>query len=173
MNIDQLRSIIRDIPDFPKPGIVFKDITPVLKNPAAFRFAIQRLAKHFRPLQPTAIVSMEARGFLFGAALAYELGCGFVPVRKKGKLPYKTLSKAYALEYGTDILEIHADALDAKDAVVIVDDVLATGGTARAVVDLVGQCGARTVGLGFLMELSFLHPRDRLQGLEICSLITY
>jgi len=173
MNVEHLRSIIRDIPDFPKPGIVFKDITPVLKNPAAFRFVIERLAKHFRPLKPTAIVSMEARGFLFGMALAYELGCGFVPVRKKGKLPYKTRSLAYTLEYGTDVLEVHADALDQKDVVVVVDDVLATGGTARAVVDLVTQCGARTAGLGFLMELSFLHPRDKLQGMEILSLITY
>lgn len=173
MNIAQLRSIIRDIPDFPKPGIIFKDITPVLKHPAAFRFIIRRLAKHFRPLQPTVIVSMEARGFLLGAALAYELGCGFVPVRKKGKLPYKTRAIAYALEYGTDTLEMHADALDANDVVVIIDDVLATGGTARAVADLVSQCGARTAGLGFLMELSFLHPREKLQGMEICSLITY
>jgi len=173
MTSDRLRSIIRDIPDFPKPGIVFKDITPVLKHPAAFRFVIQRLADHFRPLAPAAIVSMEARGFLFGAALAYELGCGFVPVRKKGKLPHKTLSCAYTLEYGVDTLEIHADALKPRDTAIIIDDVLATGGTARAVADLIARCGARTIGLGFLMELSFLHPRDKLQGMEICSLITY
>jgi adenine phosphoribosyltransferase len=173
MTIEQLRSIIRDIPDFPKPGIVFKDITPVLRSPAAFRFVILRLADYFRPLKPTAIVSMEARGFLFGIALAYELHCGFVPVRKKGKLPHKTLSQAYTLEYGTDVLEIHADGLDREDTVVIIDDVLATGGTARAVVDLIAQCGARTAGLGFLMELSFLDPRDKLKGLDICSLITY
>jgi adenine phosphoribosyltransferase len=173
MTTEHLRSTIRDIPDFPKPGVVFKDITPVLKNPDAFCFVIRRLAEHVRPLKPTAIVSMEARGFIFGAALAHELGCGFVPVRKKGKLPHRTLSLSYALEYGTDTLEIHADALDATDTVVIVDDVLATGGTARAVADLVSRCGARIAGLGFLMELSFLHPRDKLKGLEICSLITY
>jgi adenine phosphoribosyltransferase len=173
MTVDQLRTLVRDIPDFPKPGIVFKDITPVLKSPEAFRLTIRLLAETFRARAPTAIVSMEARGFLFGAALAYELGCAFVPVRKPGKLPHKTLAMSYALEYGVDTLEVHADALGAGDCAVIVDDVLATGGTALAVADLIGRLGARVIGCGFLMELSFLHPREKLRGMDIYSILTY
>lgn len=173
MDTNELKKIVRDIPDFPKPGIIFKDITPILKNPSAMQFVIKNLVEFCKLKNVNKILSMESRGFIFGSIVAYELKCGFVPVRKKGKLPYKTISVEYALEYGTDILEIHEDAISKNDNVVIIDDVLATGGTAEAVINLIKKCGGNVVGLGFLIELSFLNPREKLKGQEIFSLITY
>lgn len=171
--MQDLSKIIRDIPDFPKPGILFKDITPLLKDGRTYREAIDGLAERLRPMRPEAIVSMEARGFLFGAVLAYAMGVGFVPVRKKGKLPSKTHSVDYFLEYGKDTLEIHADALTPKERCVVVDDVLATGGTAQAVSTLVQKAGGELVGYGFLIELGFLKGREKLGSSPIVSLITY
>jgi len=168
-----LKKYIRNIPDFPKKGIIFRDITPLLKNPEAFRFAILELSEYFKTKKIDKIVSIEARGFIIGSCLAYELGCGFVPVRKKGKLPYKTISIKYDLEYGKDVLEIHEDAIKEKDKVVIIDDVLATGGTASAVAKLIEKCGGEVVGLGFLIELTYLNPREKLKGYDIFSLIQY
>lgn len=169
-----LSEAIRDIPDFPKKGVMFKDITPLLKDGRRYKEAIDGLATYMTPFRPEAVVSMEARGFLFGSALAYAMGIGFVPVRKKGKLPSKTHSAEYTLEYGTDILEIHHDALTPGERCVIVDDVLATGGTAAAVADLVSKAGGLLTGYGFLIELSFLKGRDKIVGkAPIASLITY
>ncbi len=172
--MQELSSVIRDIPDFPKKGIMFKDITPLLKDPRKYRQAIDGLAASLKPYQPEAIVSMEARGFLFGAALAYALGIGFVPVRKKGKLPSKTYGVEYALEYGKDTLEIHVDALTPGEKCVVVDDVLATGGTAAAVAELVSKAGGKVTAFGFLIELSFLDGRKKISSqAPISSLITY
>lgn len=168
-----LKKTIRDIPDFPKKGIIFKDITTLLKNPKALKFAVDALAKEIRKSKPKYIVGIESRGFIFGTAVAYKLGLGFIPVRKKGKLPYKSLSVSYDLEYGQDTLEIHADALKKGDKVVIVDDLLATGGTVGAVAKLVGGSGAKIVGVAFVIELAFLNGRDKLKGLPVCSLIQY
>ncbi len=151
--------LIRDIPDFPKPGILFKDITPVLADATAFADAIAAMAEPWRDVSVDAVVGVEARGFILGAALARELGVGFVPVRKPGKLPAHTLSLDYGLEYGRDRLEIHTDAMPAGTRVVVVDDVLATGGTLRAAVHLVEQQGAHVAGTGVLVELGFLHAR--------------
>lgn len=164
---------IRDVPDFPKPGIVFKDITPLLANAQAFQSAIDRLAAVAVTLRAEAIAGPEARGFLVGAPLALELGVPFVPIRKPGKLPWKTFGIEYALEYGTDRLEIHQDALAPGMRVLLVDDVLATGGTIKACRDLVAQIGANPVGLAFLMELSFLKGREKLGGAPIESVIIY
>lgn len=171
--IEELKNFIRDIPDFPKKGIIFRDITPLLKNPEAFKFAVDSMLEQFKSLKVDKIVSMEARGFIFGSVLSYNLDCGFVPVRKKGKLPYETVSIEYELEYGKDTLEIHKDAINVGDNVVIVDDVLATGGTARAVSKLVEKCGGKVVGLSFLIELTYLNPRKNLVGYNIFSLIRY
>jgi adenine phosphoribosyltransferase len=168
-----LKKYIRNIPDFPKKGIIFRDITPLLKSPKVFRFAILKLSEYFKIKKINKIVSIEARGFIIGSCLAYELGCGFVPVRKKGKLPYKTISIEYDLEYGKDILEIHEDAIKEKEKVAIIDDVLATGGTASAVTKLIEKCGGEVVGLGFLIELTYLNPRQKLKGYDIFSLIQY
>lgn len=164
---------IRDIPDFPKQGIVFKDITPLLANPAALRNTLRALADAWRGKKIAKVASMESRGFIFGAAVAAELGAGFIPIRKKGKLPYKTISQEYQLEYGTDTLEVHADAVSSGEKVLIVDDVLATGGTARAVCSLVEKIGGKVEGLGFLIELTFLKPREKLEGYRVESLIKY
>ncbi len=153
--------LIRDVPDFPRPGIVFKDITPVLADAAAFAGAIDASAGAWRAAPPDAVAGIEARGFILGAALARELGCGFVPVRKPGKLPGTTLFEEYALEYGRDRLELHADALPAGARVLVVDDVLATGGTLRAAVALLRRQGARVCGAQVLVELSMLRGRDR------------
>ncbi len=171
--IEELKSFIRDIPDFPKKGIIFRDITPLLKNSKAFKFAVESMLEHFKSLKVDKIVSMEARGFIFGSVLSYKLNCGFVPVRKKGKLPYETVSIEYELEYGKDILEIHKDAINVRDNIMIVDDVLATGGTAKAVAKLVEKCGGKIVGLSFLIELTYLNPRENLVGYDIFSLIRY
>ena len=168
-----LRDRIRDVPDFPKPGIVFKDIMPLVGDPEYFRSAVDRLVELARPLQPDVILGAEARGFIFGGALAYELGCGFVTARKPGKLPWNVIEATYDLEYGTDSLQVHADAIPEGARVIVHDDVLATGGTAKAKVDLVEQVGAQVVGLLFVIELAFLNGRDRLAGYEVESLIQY
>ncbi|HZO58316.1 MAG TPA: adenine phosphoribosyltransferase [Solirubrobacterales bacterium] len=168
-----LRRHIRDIPDFPKPGIVFKDITPLLVEPTAFHAAVERLAAYARPLDVELIVAAEARGFIFGGALAHELGVGFVPARKPGKLPHETISVEYGLEYGVDALELHADAVRGGTRVLIHDDVLATGGTAKAKVDLVEQLGGRVAGCAFVVELEFLNGRELLAGYDVHSLVGY
>lgn len=169
----RLEDYIRDVPDFPKPGILFKDITPLLGAPDAFRVAVERLAAPWREEGIDKVAGIESRGFIFGAAVAQLLGCGFVPVRKPGKLPYKSQRHEYALEYGTDALEIHEDAFAANERVVIVDDVLATGGTAAAAGSLVHNLGADLVGYAMAIELSFLRGREKLNGMRLHSMITY
>ncbi|MFZ5426205.1 MAG: adenine phosphoribosyltransferase [Thermodesulfobacteriota bacterium] len=166
-----LRALIRDIPDFPKPGIVFLDITPLLGDGTAFRHAIDTLASRFEGCGATKIVCAEARGFIFGAALAYKLGIGFVPVRKPGKLPYKTTSVTYDLEYGTDTLCMHEDALLRGEKVLVIDDVLATGGTLKGMLQLMDSFGAEVVGIGVLIELCFLNGRGQLNGMPFDSII--
>jgi adenine phosphoribosyltransferase len=168
-----LRDRVRDVPDFPQPGIVFKDIMPLVADPEYFRAAIDGLVALARPLRPDVILGAEARGFIFGGALAYELGCGFVTARKPGKLPRETVEATYELEYGTDSLHVHADAIPAGARVIVHDDLLATGGTAKAKVDLVEQVGAEVVGLLFVIELGFLNGREKLTGYEVASLIQY
>jgi adenine phosphoribosyltransferase len=168
-----LQAAIRDIPDFPKPGIVFKDITPVLANPALFRTAIAQFCEQCAGKGISKIVGIDARGFLFGAAVAYELGVGFVPIRKKGKLPYETLSVAYALEYGEAEVEVHTDAIGAGERVALVDDLLATGGTSKAAIELVGRLGGEVVQAQFLIELEFLGGRSLLSPTPVLSLVTY
>ena len=168
-----LKKCIRDIPDFPKQGIIFKDITTLLKDKDAFKKSVNLLAKQFRNEKIDAIVGVEARGFIFGAALAYKLNTGFIPVRKKGKLPHKVRSVEYQLEYGTDILEMHEDALTPKMRVLIVDDLLATGGTIKAVAELVKQQKAIIAGIAFLVELKFLKGKEKLKDLPIYSVIKY
>jgi adenine phosphoribosyltransferase len=168
-----LRDHIRDVPDFPKPGIVFKDITPLLLDPEAFDQAVRRLAAHAAPLGVDLIVAAEARGFIFGGALARELGVGFVPARKAGKLPHETVSVQYGLEYGLDELHLHADALSGGTRVLIHDDVLATGGTAKAKIDLVEQLGGIVAGCAFVVELAFLAGRETLAGHDVHALVRY
>ena len=169
-----LEELVRDVPDFPKPGIIFKDITPVLSSPEGLRAAVAAMSAPWRDEKITQIVCMESRGFIFGTPMAHELGVGMVPVRKPGKLPCKTRSAEYALEYGTDTLEIHEDALGAEDRVLIVDDLLATGGTAAATVDLVKGLGAEVVGVSFLIELTFLDGRSKLGAApRITSVLQY
>lgn len=168
-----LRTLIRDVPGFPKPGIVFKDIMPLLADAEALRQTVQELAAFARPLQPDVILGAEARGFIFGSALAYELGIGFAAARKPGKLPYKTIRATYALEYGTDALELHEDAIAPGTRVLIHDDLLATGGTAKAKVDLVEQLGGIPVGAAFVIELAFLSGRDALAPLPVHSLMQF
>jgi adenine phosphoribosyltransferase len=171
--LDELKSIIRDIPDFPKKGIIFKDITTLLAKGALFQSAIDMIAEQYRGKDITKVVAIESRGFIFGAPVAYKLGAGLVPIRKKGKLPYKTISAAYSLEYGTDTLEMHEDALKPGERVLIIDDLLATGGTMGAVVELVKKGGGKIAGLSFLIELSFLNGRSKLKDFEVSSLIKY
>ncbi len=166
-------SLIRDIPDFPKSGILFKDITPVLGNSDAFREVIAELAEHAASFRPDLIAGIESRGFLLGAPVALALGIGFVPIRKAGKLPSQTEREEYALEYGTAIVEIHRDAVQRGQRVLIVDDLLATGGTAAASVRLVEKLGGTVAGLSFLIELGFLPGRQVLSGYEVHSLLTY
>jgi adenine phosphoribosyltransferase len=168
-----LSAKIRDIPDFPKRGIVFKDIMPLLADPEALHETVERLAEFAEPRKPDLILGAEARGFILGAALAYRLNCGFVAARKPGKLPWRTVSVKYALEYGFDALELHADAIKPRTRVIVHDDLLATGGTARAKVDLVEQMGGEVVGLAFVIELEFLNGRERLEGYDVFSLIQY
>lgn len=162
---------LRNVPDFPKPGILFKDITTVLKNKKLFAETVEQLAKRYEGKKIDKIVSVESRGFIFGAALAYELGAGFVPVRKPNKLPAEKLREEYALEYGTDALEIHIDAIKKGEKVLIHDDVLATGGTAAATARLIERLGGKVVGACFLIELAFLNGREKLQNLDVLSLI--
>jgi len=168
-----LRGLIRDIPDFPTAGIVFKDITPLLLDHTAVRFAVRELADWARPRDVDYVVAAEARGFILGAALALELDAGFVPARKPGKLPADTISAEYILEYGVDALEMHADALADGARVLIHDDLLATGGTARALAELVEGLGGNVVGFAFLVELRFLEGRRRLEGRDVCALLGY
>ena len=168
-----LASFIRDIPDFPKPGIVFKDITPLLLDAGALDAAVSGLADWARPLSVDFVVAAEARGFILGAAVARELGVGFVPARKPGKLPGETVSAEYILEYGVDALEMHADALRGGARVLLHDDLLATGGTAQALVDLVQGRGAVVAGFGFLVELAFLGGRSKLAPYDVHTLIAY
>jgi len=166
-----LESYIRDVPDFPKEGIVFKDITPLLASPEGFQKAIDSIALEFEDDDVTKIMGAEARGFIFGGAVAYRLNAGFVPARKPGKLPYRTAKAEYALEYGNDVLEMHEDAIVPGDRVLIVDDVLATGGTAAAKARLVKQCQGEVVGYAFLIELDFLGGREKLGEEKIISLV--
>ena len=173
MSSPDLRAHIRDIPDFPKPGIVFKDITPLLLDPAALDAAVSGLAEWARPRGIDLVLAAEARGFILGAALARELGVGFVPARKPGKLPHDTVSAEYILEYGVDALEMHADALADGARVLLHDDLLATGGTARALAQLAEGAGARIAGCAFLVELAFLGGREPLAGYDVHSLVTY
>jgi len=168
-----LKDFIRDIPDFPRPGVVFKDLTPLLADAAALAYVVSALAQHFDGAGVTKVVGVEARGFIVAAPVAVKLGAGFVPVRKAGKLPWRTDGATYELEYGTDTIEIHADAVGPDDRVLVIDDVMATGGTSAATMTLMSGRGAEVVGLGFIIELGFLDGRRRLGGHEVISLITY
>jgi len=168
-----LRTHIRDIPDFPKPGVVFKDITPLMADAGALDAAVAQLADLARHLDPEVVIGAEARGFLLGPALARELGAGFVLARKPGKLPHETVSAEYELEYGTDSLELHTDAVAAGARVLVHDDLLATGGTAKALCELVEAVGGEVVACGFLVELGFLNGRERLAGYDVEALIAY
>jgi len=170
---EALKAAIRDVPDFPKPGIVFKDITTLLKDRRAFRQALDMFVVLCDDLPADKVIGIESRGFIFGSAVADRLGLGFVPARKVGKLPAKTVRTTYALEYGTDAVEMHADAVEKGERVLIVDDVIATGGTARAVGELVESVGATVAGFAFLLELSFLNGREKLGGRGVRSLIVY
>ncbi len=170
---EMLKEFIRDVPDFPKKGIIFKDITPLLNNKAAFRSACDQLAENFKGMKVDHVAGIESRGFIFSPLIAYQLGTGFIPIRKKGKLPAAKESISYGLEYGVDSLEIHLDALKKGAQVIIVDDLLATGGTAEAVIRLVEKLGGQVIGLAFLIELTFLKGRERLKDYRIHSLIQY
>jgi adenine phosphoribosyltransferase len=173
VGIEDLKAKIRDVPDFPEPGIVFKDIMPLLADPAALRDVTDLLAEWAQPRKPDLILGAEARGFILGAAVAYKLGCGFVAARRPGKLPWKTVSATYALEYGENTLELHADAISDGARVLVHDDVLATGGTARAICDLATQLGGEIVGVEFVIELAFLEGKQHLEDYDVHSLITY
>ncbi|MCA1594126.1 MAG: adenine phosphoribosyltransferase [Acidobacteria bacterium] len=171
--MDQLKSLIREVPDFPKPGINFYDITTLLKHPEGFRRTIDALVEQFKDAGVDTIIGIEARGFIFAPAMAYQLGAGFVPARKPGKLPSECATVSYDLEYGQDSLQMHRDAVGSGHRVIIADDLLATGGTAKAVVNLVEQLGGEVVGLAFVVELEFLPGRRRLEGYDVRSLIKY
>jgi len=170
---DAFKQIIRDIPDFPTAGVLFRDITPVLQDPNAFRDAVSEMIQRIRPMKPDVIVGIESRGFILGAPIALELGVGFVPVRKQGKLPAETCRAEYALEYGTSCIEIHKDAITPGSRVVIVDDLLATGGTARASAQLVEELGGQVGGFSFFIELDFLKGRSQLQGYTVDAVVKY
>ena len=172
-SLDILKSKIREVPDFPKPGINFYDITTLLKDKAGLKTTIDLLCRHYDMHQPDLVLGIEARGFIFAPALAYALGAGFIPVRKPKKLPAVCERIEYALEYGTDILEVHKDAIENGQKVLIIDDVLATGGTAAAVTKLVEKLGGKVVGLGFVLELEFLKGRAKLNGYDVFSLLQY
>lgn len=171
--MDSLKQKIRDIADFPEPGIVFKDITPLVQDPASLRDCIKALSDPFRASDITAVAGMEARGFIFGSLVAWELGLGFIPLRKPGKLPYDVQSVDYSLEYGNASLEAHIDAIKPGDKILLIDDVLATGGTAKASCELVEKLGGEVIACAFVMELDFLHGRQQLQGYPLHSLINY
>lgn len=168
-----LRALIREVPDFPKPGVSFKDVTTLLTNGEALRYAVKQMADHFKSAKPDRIVGVESRGFVLGAPLAYELGIGFVLVRKAGKLPAEKISVTYELEYGQDRLEMHVDAIEPGQKVLIVDDLLATGGTMQATADLVRRLRGEIIGYCFLIELAYLNGRERLGNYEALSLIRY
>jgi adenine phosphoribosyltransferase len=168
-----LKSLIRDVYDFPKEGIVFKDITTVLQDPAGLRFAVDEFEKALKDVDFDLVVGPESRGFIFGVPLAYNMNKGFIPVRKEGKLPYKTKSKEYDLEYGSAVVEIHMDAIKPGDRVVVVDDLLATGGTSKAMVELIEEMGGIVVKMVYLIELSFLKGRDALKGQDVEAIIKY
>ncbi len=167
------KAYIRDIPDWPKPGVIFKDITPLVRDAAAFKAAVDALAARYRPQKVDLVVSVEARGFIFGGALAYVLGAGFVPARKPGKLPWTKIRAEYSLEYGTDAIEMHQDAIAKGQRVLVFDDVLATGGTIAATIQLVTALGGHVVGTAFLIDLTFLHGSSRLKGYDVFSLMQY
>jgi adenine phosphoribosyltransferase len=171
--IQEIAGAIRTIPDFPQQGIQFKDITPVLADARLFKGSIDHLTEHFSPGSVDAVVGIDARGFIFAAAAAYKLRCGFVPVRKKGKLPYTTYEESYTLEYGSNTMAIHVDSIKPGARVMLVDDLLATGGTAGAAANLLKRIGVEILEISFLIELSFLNGRERLKGLPIRSLIAY
>jgi len=171
--LERLKARIRDIPDFPEPGILFRDITPLVKDPASLRLAVHQLLHPFLGEPLTAVAGMEARGFIFGSLVAWELGVGFVPLRKPGKLPYDVQSVSYDLEYGSNTLEVHMDALGPGDRVLLIDDLLATGGTAAASCELVAKLGAEVAACAFVVELDGLRGRERLPDLRIHSLIHY
>jgi adenine phosphoribosyltransferase len=168
-----LADTIRSVPDFPKEGILFYDITTLLKNPAALKASLDQLTVHYREAAVDVVVGIEARGFIFGAALAYQLGVGFVPVRKPGKLPAAAIAERYDLEYGSNTLELHLDAIEAGQRVLVVDDLLATGGTAEATCHLIENLGGQVIGLAFVIELNFLHGRERLKEYDLFSLVQY
>lgn len=172
-NCDHLKQLIREVPDFPKKGILFYDITTLLKDKVGFATLIDALSEHYLNEQIDAVLAIEARGFIFGPALAYRLNAGFVPIRKPGKLPAETVKWSYELEYGLDTLEIHKDAIHPGQKVIIVDDLLATGGTANACVQLARSLGAKIAGLGFVVELDFLNGRKKFEGTEVFSLLHY
>ncbi len=170
----EVQHLIRDVPDFPEKGIIFKDISPLLANGPALEMVIEAMAKPYTDSKVEQVVGIESRGFIFGMGIALSLGCGFIPVRKTGKLPYKTLSQTYDLEYGTDTVEIHVDALEAGQRVLVVDDVLATGGTMQATCQLLHKLNVSIIGVSFLMELKFLRGREKLSTVKsITSLLTY
>jgi adenine phosphoribosyltransferase len=173
MDIERLKSTIRDVPDFPQKGIVFKDITPLLADEIAFSTVIDLIVVHYGRGSVDKVVGIEARGFILASPVAYHFGAGFVPVRKAGKLPWETESASYELEYGEETLQIHKDALQPGERVLIVDDVLATGGTAQATASLVEKLGAKVIGIACLIELGFLNGRDKVAGHDFFSLITY
>lgn len=173
MNIDTLKKAIRDVPDFPKKGILFKDITPVLSDPALFKYAVELFAGRHAKGRIDKVCAIEARGFIFGAAVAYRLGVGIVPIRKKGKLPYKTREASYSLEYGTATLQVHEDALRKGMRVLLVDDLLATGGTAAASARLIEQLGGEIAEIQFLIELAFLKGREKLSKYDVFAPITF
>ena len=171
--MERLKSKIRDIPDFPKPGIIFKDITPLVKDPASLRLAVHQLLHPFLGRDITAVAGMEARGFIFGSLVAWELGVPFIPLRKPGKLPYDVQSVSYDLEYGSAELEVHIDAVDKSDKVLLIDDLLATGGTAKASCQLIEKLGAEVVACAFVVELDFLAGRELLKDYEVHALLHY
>src|SRR6266436_4943057 len=171
--VEELRAAVRDVPDFPKRGIVFKDITPVLSDPVLFRASVDLFLERCRGLKIDKIVGIDARGFLFGSAVAYELGVGFVPLRKKGRLPYKTESAKYSLEYGEAEMELHVDAIVAGEQIVLIDDLLATGGTSASAATLIKKVGGDLIEAIFLIELEFLHGRQKLEPTPVTSFLKY
>ena len=171
--IDKLRAAVRDVPDFPKPGIIFKDITPILGNGELFRASINVFLEQCRDKEIDKIVGIDARGFLFGSAVAYELGVGFVPLRKKGRLPYKTESAKYSLEYGEAEMELHLDAIEPGERIVLIDDLLATGGTSASAATLIKKVGGILLAAQFLIELEFLHGRQKLEPIPVVSFLKY
>ena len=173
MEVEEIKALIRDVPDFPEPGIVFKDITPVLADPLAFSTITDLIVVHFGRGNVDKVVGIEARGFILASPVAYHFGAGFVPIRKKGKLPWETVGAEYSLEYGTATIELHRDAVEPGERVLIVDDVLATGGTAAAAASLVEEIGGKVCGIACVIELDFLHGRDKVGDHELFTLIHY